>query len=153
MLANSKNNLRKLEEKVVFNGLSRKYPFYLVGQIEEFLKSSRIKLKIYVDNNYFTKVLSKSFKNKQVKLIHKKISINTIKELLKKFPLICYIDYHAFGDYSHYPHFIVIESESETKLNIIDPLFGKRQKISKNKLDIAIKELREHIKMCPILIQ
>ncbi len=105
-----------------------------------------------VDNKYFTNFLIKSFNNpKKFNIKHKKITINTIKDLLKKEKLICHIDNNYLGDYSHASHFIIIEKSTHKKFRIIDPMEGKKKIISHEKLYESITSLKKNIKMCPLL--
>jgi ABC-type bacteriocin/lantibiotic exporter with double-glycine peptidase domain len=83
--------------------------------------------------------------------VHKKINLQFIAEVLNKKPLICHIDDHALGDYSHASHFIVLEKATEKSVQIIDPWTGKRKKINKFTLERAITELKNQVKMCPLL--
>lgn len=156
MLWNSKKGklpVRKNEELILFKGMDRKYEFYVTGLCEEFVNLANLKLSVYVNNNYFKNVLKKYFKNKNVTVLYKKIDLLTIQDLLKKGPLILHIDDNALGDYSHASHFIFIYGFSGNFFNVIDPWDGKIKRISKTKMLNAIKLLRTHIKMCPLIIQ
>ncbi|MDQ5954753.1 MAG: hypothetical protein QG583_681 [Patescibacteria group bacterium] len=146
-------NFTEIDEKeLAMNGSSRKYPFYMVGISAEFIKKYDGKITIYADNNFFTATLQKGITgDKKINVIHKKIDMHLISKLLKKKPIICHIDDHALGDFSHASHFIILEKESEKFITIIDPWNGKKYKISKTKLTEAISDLKNHIKMCPLL--
>ena len=140
------------EQELTLKGSSRNYPLYVVGIPMEFVKKYDGKIKIYVDNNFFATTLKKAFiGNKKINVIHKKVNIPLIAELLTENPIICHIDDHVLGDYSHSSHFIILEKATEELVNIIDPWSGKRKKISKSKLNEAINDLKNHVKMCPLL--
>lgn len=140
------------EQGFALKGSSRDYPFYVVGISAEFVKKYDRKIKIYADNNFFTTTLQKAFlSNKKITVIHKKITMPFITELLNEKPIICHIDDHALGDYSHASHFIILEKATEEFIDIIDPWSGKRKKISKSTLTEAVNDLKIHIKMCPLL--
>lgn len=156
MLWNSKKGkipTRKNEELILFKGMDREYEFYVVGLCEEFVNLADVRLSVYVNNNYFTNVLKKSFKNKNINITYKKIDLLTIQELLEKGPLIIHIDDNALGDYSHASHFIFVFGFSGRFFKIINPWDGKIKRVSKKKMLEAIKLLRTHIKMCPLIIQ
>ncbi|MBI5044584.1 MAG: hypothetical protein HZC02_01550 [Candidatus Levybacteria bacterium] len=140
------------EQELALKGSSRKYPFYVVGIPEEFVKKYDGNIKIYADNNFFATTLQKAFiGNKKIHVTHKKIDMAFITELLNEKPLICHIDNHALGDYSHVSHFIILEKATKEFVTIIDPWSGKKKKISKSTLTEAISDLKNHVKMCPLL--
>lgn len=74
-----------------------------------------------------------------------------IRELLENGPLICQVDDHSLGDYSHASRLIVLERATDKFVQIIDPWRGERRKISSAKLDESINDLKNRIKMCPLL--
>jgi hypothetical protein len=143
----------KEEKNILINGLNMDYEFFTVGVIEEFLKKNNKSLELYVDNKYFSRVLKKKFKNKKVKILNQKINMPFLDKLLNDSPIIGYIDYKTLGDYSHAPHFILIEKKENKKYTIIDPWTGKRQKLNEEKLMKGIKLLKEHLKICPLVIK
>ena len=126
---------KKEEEEIVMKGMNRKFSFYIVGVPKEFFYKYKKRINIVVDNKYFTNVLIKEFKDKKnFKIVHEKITIDLIKKLILKQPVICHIDDNLLGDYSHASHFIVIEKATDKNFMIIDPWSGKRKLISSNKL-------------------
>ncbi|HMS22553.1 MAG TPA: hypothetical protein PKA38_02200 [Candidatus Levybacteria bacterium] len=140
------------EQKLTLDGSKRIYPFYVVGIAMEFVKQFNSKLSVYVDNKYFASVLKDAFKEqKSIEVIHQKNTLSFISEQLNKQPLICHIDDHALGDYSHASHFIILEKATNKYIEIVDPWFGKRKMISNKTLENAIHELRVHVKMCPLI--
>ncbi len=141
------------EKKITLEGSSRKYPSYVAGIAKEFMKKYKRKLKIIADNKYFAKVLKKSIQDKRAKVENQKITLKCIESQLKHGPVICHIDDHFLGDYSHVSHFIVIEKMKAKKVLIIDPWHGKRKSISQEKLEKSILSLKSHVKMCPLLFQ
>jgi len=72
------------EKEILMNGMERKYSFYVVGVPEEFSKKTKEKVVIYVDNKYFTNVLSKLV-TKNIKVIHNKIDEQLIRKVLEKY--------------------------------------------------------------------
>lgn len=140
------------EQKLALQGSKRKYPFYVSGITMESVKSFDKKVEIYVDNKYFGAALSNSFKEEsRIKVIPEKITQTLIEQLILKSPIICHIDIHAFGDYSHASHFIVIEKKIGNFFTIIDPWDGVRKRVASNTLIEAISDLKNQIKMCPLL--
>ena len=142
----------KIEKEILINGMKRIYPFYAVGVPKEIFNKFKTKITIIVDNKYFTNSLIKSFKDKRnFNIVHKKITIQLIKELLKDKPLICHLDNNYLGDYSQCSHFLVLEKATHKKILLIDPFSGKKRFISVKKLEQAILSLKNHVKMCPLL--
>lgn len=140
------------EQKLALYGSKRTYPYYVVGIPMEFVKKFNCKITIHVDNKFFTSILQKSFmQEKRVSIVHKKITDTLIVELLKKHSIICHIDDHALGDYSHASHFIILERVTKKFIYVIDPWSGKRKRIINTRLEEAISELKSQIKMCPLL--
>ncbi|MBI4016154.1 MAG: hypothetical protein HY363_00500 [Candidatus Aenigmarchaeota archaeon] len=131
--------------------MRRKYPFYVVGVPNEVFNYFSKKINIIVDNKYFTNVLRKSFNAKIFTVQHHKISIALIRELLQKNSIICHIDDHYLGDYSHVSHFVVIEKATQKKFLIADPWHGEKKWILEKTLKNAIQDLKKHIKMCPLI--
>ena len=113
MLLHSKNSSIE-EKKILFKAMDRKYQFYVSGVPIEISRAYGKKITVFVDNKYFTNVLKKEFKGTKLKPVHNKISLPFIKELLADGPVICHIDDHYLGDYSHASHFIVIEKALDT---------------------------------------
>lgn len=141
-----------LEEALTMKGSKRIYPFYVVGIAKEVFNHFKVTIEIIVDNKYYTKILNQAFMNDEHFLIHhQRITIALIKKILKEKSIICYIDNNLLGDYSHSPHFIIIEKVTKKKIAIIDPLTGKRNYWSDKKLADAIYSLKRNVKMCPLL--
>lgn len=140
------------EQELALKGSVRDYPFYMAGISAEFVKKYDGKVMIYADNNFFATTLQKAFiGNKKIGVIHEKTTMSLITKLLNERPIICHIDDHALGDYSHASHFIILEKASNKFITIIDPWSGKRKRISQSTLTEAINDLKNHIKMCPLL--
>ena len=152
LMLNKKTFTENDEQQLALNGSKRTYPLYIVGIPMEFSTKFKKDLTVHVDNKYFTEVLGKHFiRNKKIKVVHDPITKSLIKDLLKERSLICHIDDHAIGDYSHASHFIILESVTEKFIQIIDPWSGERKKISMDTLLAAIKDLKTQVKMCPLL--
>ena len=140
------------EQELALKGSNRNYPFYVVGIAAEFVKKYDGKVNIYADNSFFTKTLQNAFiGNEKINVVHKKITMPLLKELLTEKPLICHIDNHALGDYSHASHFVILEESTEEYIHIIDPWKKKKKMISKSTLIEALYDLKSHIRMCPLL--
>lgn len=146
------NFTEKDEVQILLSGMKRTYPFYVVGITKEFFKSYKRKINIVVDNLYFTGILMESLNDtNHFNIYHRKITLSLIKELLLEQPVICHVDDHYLGDYSHASHFIILEKATSKQIVIVDPMYGKRCLISDEKLGDAILSLKKHIKMCPLL--
>jgi len=143
----------KIEEQdLAVRGSKRIHQFYVAGIPLEFAKKFDRDVIVYVDNKYFAKVLKEIFsQNRLLHVVQERITQSLIRNLLKRGSLICHIDDHAPDDYSHASHFIVLERETEKFVQIIDPWTGKRRKIRLTKLDEGINDLKNRIKMCPLL--
>ncbi len=139
------------EQRLALKGSQRTYPFYVVGITAEVAKEYRTRIEVLADNKFFTTILKKSFDNKNIVVSHEKITTALVRKLLPKNQLICHVDIHGLGDYSHSSHFIVIEKVSGKIFTIIDPWSGKRRKITEETLKRAISELKNEVKMCPLL--
>lgn len=140
------------EQDLAVSGSKRMHKFYAAGIPLEFVKKFDSKVAIYVDNKYFANVLEEKLsQDSRLHVVHKKITQSLIRDLLKKDSLICHIDDHSLGDYSHASHFIVLERATDKFIHIIDPWLGQRRKISIVKLEESISDLKNQIKMCPLL--
>ncbi len=153
ILETEKNEIfkKKDEQQLTLKGSQRSYPFYVVGITTEVAKKYKVKIHILADNKFFTRTLKKSFRDQNVFVSYKKVTIVLIRKLLEKNKLICHVDTHGLGDYSHTSHFIIIERVSGKIFTIIDPWTGKRKKIAEVTLEKAINELKNKVKMCPLL--
>ncbi len=143
----------KDEKEVCLKGMSRKYPFYVVGIPQEFFNYFRKKVTVFVDNKYFTGFLKKNFDENNIAVKQHVINLTLIKRLLEKAPVICHIDDHYLGDYSHASHFVVIEKATAKKFLVVDPMSGTKKLVSCETLKSAIHSLKTHIKMCPLVFQ
>jgi ABC-type bacteriocin/lantibiotic exporter with double-glycine peptidase domain len=151
-MLNGKKFTEQDEKELALDGSERTYPFYVVGIPMEFVKKFNCRITIYADNKFFASVLQKSFmQEKRVSVVHKKITDAFIGELLKTQPIICHIDDHILGDYSHASHFIILEKTTKKFIYIIDPWSGKKKRIINTKLEKAISDLKNQVKMCPLL--
>jgi len=140
------------EQDLALKGSKRMHQFYVAGIPLEFVKQYDSQVIVYVDNKYFANVLEEIFsQDTRLCTIQKKITLSLIKALLESGPLICHIDDHSLGGYSHASHFIVLERATDRFVQIIDPWTGKRRKISLAKLDESLSDLKNQIKMCPLL--
>ena len=142
----------KDEQEIALLGSRRIYPFYVVGITLEIAKRYGSEIKVHVDNKYFGGILSKSFvEEKNISVETKAVSLKLIRELLEIGSLICHVDMHGLGDYSHASHFIIIEKAVSETFTILDPWDGKKKRVSDKTLENAIYELKHQVKMCPLL--
>src|SRR3989344_1501680 len=143
------------ERKLWESGSDRKHPFYVVGIPQEFSKTFEANVEICVGNKYFTNVLKKAFgSNVHCKVRHRKITIESIRERLKEGPVICHIDDHILGNYSHSSHFVILEKElSQERILIVDPWIGRKRRLRFGQIEESILSLKKHIKMCPLLLR
>lgn len=140
------------EQEIALLGSRRIYPFYVVGITTEMVKKYGHKVKVIADNKYFANILDKSFSDqKDISVEAKPITAMFIRELVEEQPVVCHIDDHGLGDYSHASHFIVIEKGGKGSFTVVDPWTGKRKRITDKTLENAIYELKTHVKMCPLL--
>ncbi len=147
---------QSIEERIFSEGEKRRFGFYLNSILESFADNTMLSVDVYVDNKFFADKLvgEQNRKNKRIKFKNEKISIELIKKLTDIDAVIAHVDNNFFGDYSHSPHFIVVEKAIPTgKFQIIDPLSGKSKIVAESILESAIVSLKNHIKMCPIVIQ
>lgn len=141
------------EQDLALKGSKRIHQFYVAGIPLEFVKQYDAQVIVYVDNKYFANVLEEIFsQDRRLSIVQRKITLSLIKDLLESGPLICHIDDHSLGDYSHASHFIILERATDKFVQIIDPWTGKRRKIFLAKLDDSISDLKNQIKMCPLLL-
>lgn len=154
LMVSGKKVTPKLEESVCIRGSKRRYDLYVVGVPFEFCLQTRQKLSVYVDNRFFANLLAKQFaQNRLVSVTHRKVDLKLLRELSAERPIVCHIDDHFLGDYSHCSHFVVVEKISKSMATLIDPYYGKRSRISCKTLVRAIASLKQHIRMCPLIFQ
>ncbi len=141
------------EQRLALMGSRRIHPFYVAGIPVEIAREFKKDIVAYVDNKFFTQVLQQqSFDtSSHMRAEHKPITIELIQEELAKHPLICHVDTHGLGDYSHSSHFIVLERLAGKMVVIIDPWTGVKRKIAQRTLMGAIESLKSEVKMCPVL--
>lgn len=147
----NKTFTKEKEQQLALKGSQRTYPFYVVGITSEIAKEYKTGIHVFADNKFFTNVLKNAFKDKNIVVNHEKVTTSLVRKLLVKNHLVCHIDTHGLGDYSHSSHFIVIEKAKGKFFTIIDPWNGKRKNISEKTLENAIFELKNNVKMCPLL--
>lgn len=146
---------REDEQNLFERGSSRIHPFYVVGVTQEFSNMFHRTIEVISDNAYFTAILAKTLKpTSQYIVQHQRLTISVVRSFLKTSPVICHIDNHILGDYSHTSHFIILEKElSNDRILVLDPWTGKRKRLSFLQLSQSIHSLRNHIKMCPLLLR
>lgn len=140
------------EQALALKGSQRKYSYYVEGIPAAVANSYKENIKVIADNKHFANFLALCFRDyKNIAVEHHPVTIDLIRTLVNKQPIICHIDDNLIGDYSHASHFIVIEKASGGFFFIIDPWVGERKRISQETLEKAIHSLKTHIKMCPLL--
>lgn len=147
---------QSMEERVFIEGERRRFDLHINGILESFVDNTMLSVEVLVDNKFFAEALIKNQykKNKRIKIINQKITTKLIKELLANQPLVVQLDNNFLGDYSHSSHFVVIEKIlTNGKFQLIDPMTGSKKILTEEKLEEAILSLKNHIKMCPLLIR
>jgi transcription initiation factor IIF auxiliary subunit len=147
---------QSIEQRVFNESEKRDFEFYLNSVLESYADNTMLSVEISVDNKTLTEKLIKeqNKKNKKIRYKTEKITIGLIKKLIEEQPIIVHVDDNYLGDYSHASHYIVIESlRKDGKFEIIDPMDGKVKSLSEEKLVASIDSLKNHIKMCPIVIR
>ena len=142
---------RKNEIDLFIEGIKR-YPFsYSLGICEEFSIKYNKNIIIYVDNKYYSKYLNNLKITDGINIVHQYIDIRFIN---KKFvPFIIYIDNNVLGEYTHSPHFVIVETINKNNCTIIDPWKGKRLNINKKIIFDGVLLLKRHLKYSPLIIQ
>ena len=149
----SKMNDQSIEERIFMEGEKRRHNYYLRGIIDSFVDNTMLSVEIIVDNKYFAEEVAKP-KSKNIKVINEKITLELIKKLLETQAFIIDLDDNFLGDYSHASHFVVIEKVLPNgKFQIIDPSSGGKKMLTAEKLENSISSLKNHIKMCPLIIR
>lgn len=153
ILSNNKIT-ENIEMNLVIEGLKRKEPKeipYAIKICEQFSLQYRRNLTIYIDNKFYLKYLNEINKLDSIKLMHKYINKDTIDDTST--PFILYIDNNILGNYTHDPHFIIIEKSNNTSFTIIDPWVGKRLEISKKVILPGVKLLKKQFRYSPLIIK
>jgi len=151
----SGENDQSMEEKIFFDGEKRDYQFYLNSIFASYVSNLNKGIQVHVDNRYFAKLLAEDLAEfgDKIAIDHNPITIDMIKKILQKSPLIIYLDDNFLGDYSHASHFVVISSiRKDGRFEILDPATGKCKYLTEKKLEETIQSLKKHIKMCPIVV-
>lgn len=152
LMLNGKKFDEQDEQMLALEGSRRKHQFYVSGVAIETVKSFDKNIEMYVDNKFFAKALVSAFGDEsRIKVTTEKITQTLIEQLIIKGPFICHIDIHGFGDYSHASHFIILEKKIGSFVTIIDPWDGVRKRTSMMTLMESISDLKNQIKMCPLL--
>lgn len=142
------------EQALALSGSLRTYPFYVVGIPAEFSKRYHIAVRILADNTYFAGRLRDAFAGHDgVHVEQAKVTLPLIRKELQTHPLICHIDNHALGDSSHSSHFVILERElPKDRILVVDPWSGKKRRMRMAMLENAIHDVKNHLKMCPLLL-
>lgn len=146
---------QSIEQRIFFEGEKRKLNNYVSSMLFSFIDNTKLSIEVIVDNKYFAESLSGELKRQQksIKILQQKVTPSLIDKMLEKSEIILHIDDNYLGDYSHASHFVVIERKIGDKYSLIDPVSGTRKTISVVKLEASLISLKNHIKMCPIVIR
>lgn len=144
---------RKIEKEIFVKGERKQFNFWIQSMLANISKYSERKICLVVDNNYFAKILSEGLKNiSGVEINQEKISISLINRLMENYRVAINLDNNNLGDYAHAPHWVAIEKTDGVKFTLVDPNTGGRRIFSREKLEKAIFSLKNHLKICPLLI-
>lgn len=143
------------EKSIFFEGEKRKYLNYVLGIPISFLEYYPITLIMLVNTKFYTECLKK-YQNGYTHLLkirNEKICSKLIVGLLEKGKqVVCRVDDHELGGFSHVSHFILLERfDKRKRIIIFDPWDAKRKYIRVEKLDSAIMGLKKQIKISPII--
>lgn len=142
------------EQNLLFRGLPFTPDIYHIGIINEFVKKYKQPLKVWVDNKYFSKILTSLPISPRLKIAFTKINLILIKRILEKErPFIVYLDMFYLRNSFHSPHFAVVEGKRKERMVIVDPWKGCKFLMSDNLLDKSIDSLRKYLNFCPILVE
>lgn len=149
----------KYELDLLFHTLRYSRDSIAVGSLEKITRDFPVKIEWLVESDIFFEFTIRNPLPKNINLTQQPINIKSIKPLLSE-PLIIYVDrFHLWQEGSepyfkyHYPHFIIINRMIGGDFEIIDPDDGQIRIISKNILSRAISSFRNHLWMCPMVIQ
>lgn len=141
----------QLEKQILSEGLFRLRESYALGCVLAFLDHHQdASLTIHVDNKYYLGMLQNWVDNPRIHLVHAKNSLGLLESLTP--PFIAYVDNHITDGWIHLPHFLLVTGSTNKFFTVFDPWSGKTAKISKRKLLTGIELLRDHIKLCPLVI-
>ena len=139
------------EKELISAGLFQFREIFSLGCLLAFEhKYKNSEVIVYVDNKYFLKDLQSKTNNPNITLLYQKNDLQLLNYLEP--PYIVYVDYRLFYGWSHQPHFIMVTKKTANFFKIFDPWDGKTKQISKIKLIDSINSLRNHIKVCPLVI-
>ncbi|MBS3158119.1 hypothetical protein J4206_02435 [Candidatus Woesearchaeota archaeon] len=126
---------------------------FTIGHLDFIAKNYDLELDFYVDNCRFLNLINKFKFSNKINVIHKKIGLNLINNLIKISPVILYVDSFALWKITHAPHFIIVIQWTKDGYKIYDPWDGRIRTISSDTLSKGIINLRNLLKYCPQLIR
>jgi hypothetical protein len=142
---------REKEQFHLSDGLFRLRENYALGCLLSFLdRYEDASVTLYVDNVYYLDILKQWVQHPRIHMVHKANDQALLASL--DAPYIVYVDNNITDGWIHLPHFMMVTGSTEKFYTVFDPWDGKTIKISKNKLLHGIELLRDHIKICPIVI-
>ena len=142
---------QKKELELLLEGLRTRSP-YSIGVASAFVKHYAKDVMIYVDNVYYQSQLKNEYETEHMRFIHSNVTMEFLDKL--NVPFIVYLSTHTLlktWDYS--PHFVTIESMTDTFYTILEPWSGRRMKVGKKKVIESISELRSRVHYCPLVIK
>ena len=143
---------KEKEQNILNEGLFRLRDNYALGCVLAFLDRYPSKaMTLYVDNAHYLASLQKWAKHPRITIVHQKNNQKLLDSLAGE-SFIVYVDNNITDGWTHLPHFIMVTDVTDKFYRIFDPWNGKTIRISKSKLLTGIDLLRNHIKVCPIII-
>lgn len=143
---------REKEQAILSEGLFRLRENYTLGCLLAFLDQYEgTSVRLHVDNTYYYDILKNWVQHPRIKMTYNKNDRKLLDTL--NVPFIVYVDNNITDGWTHLPHFMMVTSATNTFYNIFDPWEGKTIKLSKEKLISGIELLRNHIKVCPFIIE
>jgi len=147
---------QSIEERIFFEGEKRDYDLYLNSTLVSFVDNTKLTIEVIADNKYFANELTSTLKRyrKSIVVSQQKVSAKLIAKLLETSAVILHIDENSLGAYSHSSHYVVVEKNLPSgNFQIFDPMTGRGKVLTPEKLDTAILSLKNHLKMCPVVIR
>ncbi len=144
---------KKKELELFIHALKFSKKDFSIGHLDYVVKKFNKKLDLYVDEGVCFNYIKQFTFSKKIFLIEEKINIKLVNKLLEKKPTILYIDSYYLYKIAHYPHFIIVIKKVKEQYEIFDPWDGKIKQVPIKTISKAIISLRNHIKLCPKIIQ
>lgn len=125
---------------------------FTIGHLDYIAKNAEY-IGFFIDNQKVFEIIKKLDFSGKIELFRKKITLRLIDKLIKRQPVILYLDSFYLWGIKHYPHFVTIFENSGDKYEIFDPWDGERKFIKRKIISKSIIKLRNLLKVCPQAIQ